>query len=129
MLSFNFYFLPPFGTWHIADSTNWVAWTGFNKFFSQLVSWTFPGEETGGMMRYGIPAYRLPRDVLTGELEPDLVLQGVLEAGLVEEGFDEAEADEPHDCRDADGERRIGANQLERLRQEIVEHLFGVGRA
>jgi NADPH-dependent glutamate synthase beta subunit-like oxidoreductase len=26
------------------------------------------GEETGGMMRYGIPAYRLPRDVLTGEL-------------------------------------------------------------
>ncbi len=27
------------------------------------------GEETGGMMRYGIPAYRLPRDVLTGELE------------------------------------------------------------
>ncbi len=27
------------------------------------------GEETGGMMRYGIPAYRLPRDVLTGELD------------------------------------------------------------
>jgi NADPH-dependent glutamate synthase beta subunit-like oxidoreductase len=27
------------------------------------------GEETGGMMRYGIPAYRLPREVLTGELE------------------------------------------------------------
>ncbi len=27
------------------------------------------GEQTGGMMRYGIPAYRLPRDVLTGELE------------------------------------------------------------
>ncbi len=26
------------------------------------------GEETGGMMRYGIPAYRLPRDVLTGEV-------------------------------------------------------------
>ncbi len=26
------------------------------------------GEETGGMMRYGIPAYRLPREVLTGEL-------------------------------------------------------------
>jgi NADPH-dependent glutamate synthase beta subunit-like oxidoreductase len=26
------------------------------------------GEETGGMMRYGIPAYRLPRDVLSGEL-------------------------------------------------------------
>jgi NADPH-dependent glutamate synthase beta subunit-like oxidoreductase len=27
------------------------------------------GEETGGMMRYGIPAYRLPRDVLAGELD------------------------------------------------------------
>ena len=27
------------------------------------------GNETGGMMRYGIPAYRLPRDVLTGELD------------------------------------------------------------
>ncbi len=27
------------------------------------------GEETGGMMRYGIPAYRLPRDILTGELD------------------------------------------------------------
>src|SRR5207342_862816 len=27
------------------------------------------GAEPGGMMRYGIPAYRLPRDVLTGELE------------------------------------------------------------
>lgn len=29
MLSFNYYFLPPFGTWHIADSTNWVAWIAF----------------------------------------------------------------------------------------------------
>ena len=27
------------------------------------------GPEPGGMMRYGIPAYRLPRDVLGGELE------------------------------------------------------------
>ncbi|HUY55135.1 MAG TPA: NAD(P)-binding protein [Candidatus Nanopelagicaceae bacterium] len=26
------------------------------------------GDEAGGMMRYGIPAYRLPRDVLAGEL-------------------------------------------------------------
>jgi Putative glutamine amidotransferase len=37
-----------------SDSTgkwakNWVGWSGFNKFFSQLVSWTFPGEETGGI--------------------------------------------------------------------------------
>jgi uncharacterized membrane protein len=28
---------------------DWVAWPGFNRFFSQLVSWTFPGEETGGI--------------------------------------------------------------------------------
>jgi NADPH-dependent glutamate synthase beta subunit-like oxidoreductase/Pyruvate/2-oxoacid:ferredoxin oxidoreductase delta subunit len=27
------------------------------------------GEEPGGMMRYGIPAYRLPRDVLDAEIE------------------------------------------------------------
>ena len=27
------------------------------------------GGEPGGMMRYGIPAYRLPRDVLAGELD------------------------------------------------------------
>ncbi len=37
-----------------SDSTgrwakNWVGWTGFNRFFSQLVGWTFPGEETGGI--------------------------------------------------------------------------------
>jgi uncharacterized membrane protein/Mg-chelatase subunit ChlD len=37
-----------------SDSTgrwakSWVGWTGFTKFFSQLVSWTFPGEETGGI--------------------------------------------------------------------------------
>jgi uncharacterized membrane protein/secreted protein with Ig-like and vWFA domain len=28
---------------------DWVGWDGFERFFSQLVSWTFPGEETGGM--------------------------------------------------------------------------------
>ena len=27
------------------------------------------GDEPGGMMRYGIPAYRLPRDVLAGEID------------------------------------------------------------
>jgi uncharacterized membrane protein/Mg-chelatase subunit ChlD len=37
-----------------SDSTgrwakSWVGWDGFAKFFSQLVSWTFPGEETGGI--------------------------------------------------------------------------------
>ncbi len=37
-----------------SDSTgrwakDWVGWSGFNRFFSQLVSWTFPGEETAGI--------------------------------------------------------------------------------
>jgi uncharacterized membrane protein len=37
-----------------SDSTgrwakNWIGWPGFTRFFSQLVSWTFPGEETGGI--------------------------------------------------------------------------------
>jgi uncharacterized membrane protein len=37
-----------------SDSTgrwarNWLVWNGFSKFFSQLVGWTFPGEETGGI--------------------------------------------------------------------------------
>ncbi|HSL33578.1 MAG TPA: VWA domain-containing protein [Candidatus Limnocylindrales bacterium] len=37
-----------------SDSTgrwarSWVGWDGFSKFFSQLVGWTFPGEETGGI--------------------------------------------------------------------------------
>jgi len=37
-----------------SDSTgrwakNWVAWQGFSRFFSQLVGWTFPGEESGGI--------------------------------------------------------------------------------
>ena len=28
---------------------DWLGWSGFSRFFSQLVSWTFPGEETGGI--------------------------------------------------------------------------------
>jgi uncharacterized membrane protein/Mg-chelatase subunit ChlD len=37
-----------------SDSTgrwarNWLAWDGFSRFFSQLVGWTLPGEETGGI--------------------------------------------------------------------------------
>ncbi len=37
-----------------SDSTGrwakaWVGWPGFSRFFSQLVGWTFPGEETGGI--------------------------------------------------------------------------------
>ena len=37
-----------------SDSTgrwakNWIGWDGFSRFFSQLVGWTFPGEESGGI--------------------------------------------------------------------------------
>jgi Ca-activated chloride channel family protein len=28
---------------------NWVGWTEFSAFFSGLVAWTFPGEESGGI--------------------------------------------------------------------------------
>ena len=30
-------------------AADWLGWSGFNRFFSQLVAWTFPGEESGGM--------------------------------------------------------------------------------
>ena len=30
-------------------ASDWVPWQGFNRFFSQLVSWTFPGEEAEGL--------------------------------------------------------------------------------
>src|SRR3954471_8524892 len=37
-----------------SDSTgrwakSWIGWQGFSKFFSQMVGWTFPGEESGGI--------------------------------------------------------------------------------
>jgi len=37
-----------------SDSTgrwarDWLGWDGFSRFFSQLVAWTFPGEETAGI--------------------------------------------------------------------------------
>ncbi len=37
-----------------SDSTghwakNWIPWQSFSKFFSQMVGWTFPGEESGGI--------------------------------------------------------------------------------
>jgi uncharacterized membrane protein/uncharacterized protein YegL len=37
-----------------SDSTgrwarNWLGWNGFSRFFAQLVGWTLPGEETGGI--------------------------------------------------------------------------------
>jgi uncharacterized membrane protein len=30
-------------------ASNWVGWPGFNRFVSQMVSWTFPGEESSGL--------------------------------------------------------------------------------
>src|SRR6476469_7920522 len=47
-----------YGLWRsvawTSDSTgrwakSWLAWDGFSRFFSQLVGWTLPGEETGGI--------------------------------------------------------------------------------
>src|SRR5262245_17087157 len=37
-----------------SDSTgrwakNWLAWPGFGRFFTQMVAWTFPGDETDGI--------------------------------------------------------------------------------
>ena len=37
-----------------SDSTgrwakSWIGWQGFSRFFSQMVGWTFPGEESGGI--------------------------------------------------------------------------------
>ncbi len=28
---------------------SWIGWAGFSRFFSQMVGWTFPGEESGGI--------------------------------------------------------------------------------
>ena len=33
------------GRWALS----WLAWPGFNQFFAQLVEWTFPGDESGGL--------------------------------------------------------------------------------
>jgi NADPH-dependent glutamate synthase beta subunit-like oxidoreductase len=52
------------------------------------------GAEPGGMMRYGIPAYRMPRDVLSGEVERIAAL-GVRFTGN-------------HRVVDLEGERREG---------------------
>jgi NADPH-dependent glutamate synthase beta subunit-like oxidoreductase len=32
----------------------------------ELITFGGAGDQPGGMMRYGIPAYRMPRDVLDG---------------------------------------------------------------
>ena len=53
------------------------------------------GPEPGGMMRYGIPAYRLPRDVLAGEVERVAALGVQMTAG--------------HQVTDLEAERREGA--------------------
>ncbi|HEY2126557.1 MAG TPA: NAD(P)-binding protein [Streptosporangiaceae bacterium] len=53
------------------------------------------GERPGGMMRYGIPAYRMPRDVLDGELDRIAALGVRITCG--------------HRVEDLDAERRDGA--------------------
>jgi NADPH-dependent glutamate synthase beta subunit-like oxidoreductase len=52
------------------------------------------GERPGGMMRYGIPAYRMPRDVLDGELDRIAALGVRISCG--------------HRVEDLDAERREG---------------------
>jgi NADPH-dependent glutamate synthase beta subunit-like oxidoreductase len=52
------------------------------------------GERPGGMMRYGIPAYRMPRDVLNGELDRIAALGVRITGG--------------HRVEDLDAERRDG---------------------
>jgi NADPH-dependent glutamate synthase beta subunit-like oxidoreductase len=57
------------------------------------------GPEPGGMMRYGIPAYRLPRDVIDAEIDRMLAMGVRLESGvsvtdirgvMADDGFDAA---------------------------------------
>ncbi|HJU48498.1 MAG TPA: VWA domain-containing protein, partial [Gaiellaceae bacterium] len=97
-----------------SDSTgrwakNWVPWPGFERFFSQLVSWTFPGDETdgieasfetvGGQTRLHVQSVEAdgsPRDFYntlasitgpdfnTAQLQLDQVAPGVYEANLGE---------------------------------------------
>jgi NADPH-dependent glutamate synthase beta subunit-like oxidoreductase len=52
------------------------------------------GEQPGGMMRYGIPAYRMPRDVLDGEVDRIAALGVRITCG--------------HRVEDLDAERREG---------------------
>lgn len=52
------------------------------------------GPEPGGMMRYGIPAYRLPRDVLAAEIDRIIALGVRIRSG--------------HHVTDLDAERREG---------------------
>ncbi len=36
-------------------AANWVGWDGFARFFGQLVAWTYPGEESGGIEASFVP--------------------------------------------------------------------------
>ena len=97
-----------------SDSTgrwakNWVGWPGFSRFFTQLVSWTFPGDETdgieasfetvGGQTRLHVQSVEAdgsPRDFYntlasitgpdfnTAQVQLDQVAPGVYEANLGE---------------------------------------------
>jgi NADPH-dependent glutamate synthase beta subunit-like oxidoreductase len=52
------------------------------------------GDQPGGMMRYGIPAYRMPRDVLDGEIDRIIAMGVRISCG--------------HRVEDLDAERREG---------------------
>ncbi len=51
------------------------------------------GPKPGGMMRYGIPAYRLPRDVIDAEIDRILAMGVTLESGVTITNVREAMAD------------------------------------
>jgi 2-oxoacid:acceptor oxidoreductase delta subunit (pyruvate/2-ketoisovalerate family) len=56
------------------------------------------GEKPGGMMRYGIPRYRLPRGVLDGEIDRIIAMGVRLELGTTVTDVAEALADEQFDA-------------------------------
>ncbi len=56
------------------------------------------GERAGGMMRYGIPAYRLPRDVLDAEIQRILDLGVTLECSSTVKDIREAIEEGPFDA-------------------------------
>jgi NADPH-dependent glutamate synthase beta subunit-like oxidoreductase len=56
------------------------------------------GPEPGGMMRYGIPAYRLPRDVLDAEISRILAMGVRLESGVTVTDVRRSMADDSFDA-------------------------------
>ncbi len=56
------------------------------------------GPEPGGMMRYGIPAYRLPRDVIAAEINRILAMGVRLESGVTVTDIRQAMADDGFDA-------------------------------